>query len=220
MKKLLLGIGISIYIITLLCIRPAVSTTDLEPIELTPPQLDRGILLMQSLQERKSVRSFSPKELPLNVLSNLLWAASGINRPESGLRTTPTAVNWQEIDIYVAMKKGLYVYNPEAHRLDPVLQEDIRSQTGVQEFTQMAPVNLIYVADFSKMTGQFASDETKVFYSATDTGFISQNVYLFCASEGLATVILGWVEKAALATVMKLRKEQKIILTQPVGYPE
>ena len=219
-KTSIIFILIIFFILPCLFINLPVCAEELEPIELLPPQFDRGKLLMHALKERKSIRSFSQKELPLDVLSNLLWAAAGVNRPESGLRTTPTAVNWQEIDIYVAMKKGLYLYNPKDHRLEPVRAKDIREYTGVQEFTQIAPVNLIYVANFSKMSGQFANTDTKVFYSATDTGFISQNVYLFCASEGLATVVIGWIEKPALALAMKLREEQKIILAQPVGYPE
>ena len=149
------------------------------------------------------------------MLSNLLWAAFGINRANSGKRTAPSAMNWQEIDIYVAMKSGLYLYNAGQNLLEPVLAQDIREHVGVQDFTQTAPVNLIYVADYTRMSGD---NKSKNFYSATDTGFISQNVYLFCSSEGLATVVLGWVNKPQLAKVMKLKKTQKIILTQPVGY--
>jgi len=168
---------------------------NLKPITLLKPQLDRGKLLMQALKERKSSRSFSSKELPLEIISNLLWAASGINRQVSGLRTVPTASNRQEIDIYVALKKGLYLYNPKKNQLDPIMIKDIREFTGKQGFTQKAPLNLIYVVDFSRMG---TNSKNKVFYSATDTGFVSQNVYLFCASENLATVVLGWVDKPAL----------------------
>jgi len=190
---------------------------DLNPIQLSPPQFDRGKLLMAALKERKSQRSFSPRELPLDILSNLLWSACGINRPESGKRTAPSAVNWQEIDIYVAMQKGLYLYNPRKHSLDPLMAGDIRQDCGMQPFMQRAPVNIIYVADFSRMGGQI---QDKIFYSATDAGFISQNVYLFCASEGLATVVLGLVKKEKLAKIMNLKEHQKVILTQPIGYPE
>ncbi|MFC2149212.1 SagB/ThcOx family dehydrogenase [Candidatus Auribacterota bacterium] len=190
-----------------------------DSIELSEPDLSGGKLLMQALKERKSVRNFNRKELPIKVLSNLLWAADGINRQESGKRTSPSARNWQEIDIYAAMKSGLYLYNAQENRLDPIMTRDIREFTGVQDFTQIAPVNLIYVSDHSKITG--GSDlKAKEFYSAADTGFISQNVYLFCASEGLVTVVLGWVDKPALKKVMKLRDDQHITLTQPVGYPK
>jgi nitroreductase len=212
-----MNIKIVCYLVIISFLVTPARAEELKPIKLADPQFDRGRLLMQALKERESTRSFSTKELPLELLSNLLWAASGINRPDSGKMTAPTAVNWQEIDIYVATKDGLYIYNRRQNMLDPVMAKDIRASVGVQDFTQVAPVNLIFVSDFSKIS---AGDEDKVFYSATDTGFISQNVYLFCASERLATVVLGWVDKPALAKIMKLRGDQKIILAQPVGYPE
>jgi nitroreductase len=127
-------------------------------------------------------------------------------------------MNWQEIDVYVATADGLYLYDAKAHTLTPVLGEDVRAMTGRQAFVQEAPVNLIYVADFSRM-GKAKEDE-KVFYSASATGFISQNVYLYCASEGLATVVRGLVDRPALAKGMKLRPDQKITLAQTVGYPK
>ncbi|RJP59379.1 MAG: SagB/ThcOx family dehydrogenase [Candidatus Auribacter fodinae] len=188
---------------------------ELEPIKLQEPQLDRGASLMKALQNRQTIRSFSDEELSFDLLSNLLWSACGVNRPDMQKFTAPSAKNWQEIDIYVALKQGLYLYNKKEHRLDPVMPGDIREHTGIQEFTQIAPVNLIYVANYDLMDGD-ASD--KDLYSAIDTGYISQNVYLFCASEGLATVALGWVDKPELAEIMKLGDNQKIILTQPVGY--
>jgi len=191
---------------------------ELKPIQLLKPQLDGGRPLMQVLNDRKSSREFSPEKLPIQVLSNLLWAASGINRPDSGRRTAPSAVNWQEIDIYVAAADGLYLYEVEAHSLKPVLAEDIRAMTGRQAFVKEAPVNLIYVADFSKM-GK-ATNEDKDFFSAADTGFVAQNVYLYCASEGLATVVRAHIDKPALAKVMGLRPDQKITLSQTVGYPK
>ena len=172
---------------------------------------------MQALSQRKSVREFSPAELPLQMLSDMLWAACGISRPDSGLRTAPTAKNMQEIDVYVAMRDGLYIFDAKANTLTQVLPDDIRELTGKQPFVKGAPVNLIYVSDLSKMTG--LSEKDADFYSATDTGFISENVYLFCASSGLATVVRGYVDKPALAKAMKLRPDQKIVLAQTVGYP-
>jgi SagB-type dehydrogenase family enzyme len=191
---------------------------ELLPVKLPPPNLNSGKSLMQSLQARKSSRDFSAKKLPVEVLSNLLWAANGINRPDSGRRTAPSAVNWQEIDIYVATTDGLYLYNAKEHILKPVIKQDIRELTGKQPFVKEAPVNLIYVADYSRMGG--ASAEEKNYYSAEDTGFIAQNVYLYCASEGLATVIRGSIDKDALAKAMPLRDNQKIVLSQTVGYPK
>ena len=190
---------------------------ELKPVQLPKPQLDGGKPLMQVLKDRKSSREFSSEKLPLQVLSNLLWAASGINRPDSGKRTAPSARNWQEIDIYVAAAEGLYLFDSRDHVLKPILTEDIRALTGRQSFVKGAALNLIYVADFSKMSG--ASNEEKEFYSAADTGFIAQNVYLFCASEGLATVVRAMIDRPALGKIMKLRPEQKITLSQSVGYP-
>jgi len=194
------------------------SSQQFELTQLPKPQTDGGRALMQVLKDRKSSRAFSTEKLPLQVLSNMLWAAWGINRPESGKHTAPSARNRQEIDVYVALAEGLYLYDAKAHTLVPVLAKDIRAMTGGQPFVKDAPVNLIYVSDFSKM-GTTPADQ-KDFYSATDTGFISQNVYLYCASEGLATVVRGYVDRGALAKAMKLRPNQKVILAQSVGYPK
>ena len=186
-------------------------------IRLLEPMFEKGITLFDALRNRKSERVFSPGELSLQQLSDLLWAAVGVNRKDSGKRTAPTAHNDQEIDVYVAMKSGLYLYNAVDHVLELVLKEDLRDATGKQEFVSVAALNLVYVADFSKAKG---NEESKRFYSATDTGFISQNVYLYCATEGLATVVRGWVDKEALAEKMQLQPEQHVILAQTVGFPE
>jgi SagB-type dehydrogenase family enzyme len=191
---------------------------ELKPLLLPKPQLEGGRPLMQVLKDRRSSREFSPEKVPEQILSNLLWAAFGINRPDSGRRTAPSARNWQETDIYVAMAGGLYLYDTKAHQLNVLLKEDIRAMTGSQAYVKEAPINLIYVVDYSK-TGK-ASDDERQLFCAADVGFISQNVYLFCASEGLATVVRGLVDRPALAKVMKLRPDQKIILTQSVGYPK
>jgi len=197
---------------------------DLAPVKLPPPDMKGGKPLMQCLKDRKTDRLFSTKKLPVEMLSNLLWAASGINRPDSGKRTAATARNWQEIDIYVAMEEGLFLYNAKAYTLEPVLKRDLRKYTTV--FLQPerlsvagAPVQLIYVADFAKM-GFGADQEDKILYSAADTGIIVQNVYLYCASEGLATGVRGMIDRNALGKDMKLRDQQRIILVQAVGYPK
>ncbi len=206
---------------TLLFIGPSFASfqaQELKEIKLPNPQLEGGRPLMQALKDRQSSREFSTEKLPLQVLSNLLWAADGVNRPDSKKRTAPSAVNWQNIDIYVALAEGLYLYDPLEHSLKPVLGEDIRAMTGKQDFVKDVPLNLIYVADFSKITR--GTEEDKNFYSAAHTGFISQNVYLYCASEGLATVVRGMVDRETLAKAMKLRPEQKVIFAQSVGYPK
>jgi len=188
------------------------------PVQLLKPQMEGGRPIMQVLKDRSSSRSFSTERLSLQVLSNLLWAAFGINRPDSGKRTAPSAMNSQEIDIYVATADGLYLYDAKAQQLQSILSEDIRAMTGRQPFVNEAPVNLIYVADLSRMGS--ASKEDKELYSAADTGFISENVYLYCTSEGLATVVRGSIDRSSLAKAMKLRPDQKIILAQTVGYPK
>lgn len=206
-----------VLIILLLCTGFTLAQ-ELKPIQLPEPQTDGGRPLMQVLKERISSREFSTEKLPIQVLSNMLWAAWGINRSDSGKRTAPSASNRQEIDIYVAMADGLFLYDAKAHILNPVLADDIRAATGRQEFVKDVPVNLIYVADLAKMGN--ADENQKIFYPAADTGFISQNVYLFCTSEGLATVVRGLVDKPALAETMKLRPDQRVILAQSVGYPK
>ncbi len=188
---------------------------ELKPIPLPQPQTDGGRPLMQVLKDRKTTRDFAPDKLPQQLLSNLLWAAFGVNRPD-GRRTAPSAMNWQEIDIYVALSDGLFLYDAKDNRLQPVLAQDIRPATGTQSFVAAAPLNLIYVADLSKAR---SGPDSELFIAA-DAGFISQNVYLFCASENLATVVRGSIDRAALAKAMKLHPEQKIILAQTVGYPK
>lgn len=185
-------------------------------IALPKPQMTGGRPLMEVLKDRKTSRAFSNKALPMETLSNLLWAACGVNRPD-GRRTAPTAMNAQEIDVYVAMADGLYLFDAKAHALNLVVAKDLRGATGGQAFVREAPVNLIFVADLAKFSR--ASDADKTLYSATDTGYISQNVYLYCASEGLATVVRGGVNRQELAQAMGLRADQKIILAQTVGYP-
>jgi len=190
---------------------------DLKPLTLPPPQTDGGKPLMQVLKDRQSTRAFSTEKLTPQVLSNLLWAAWGINRPD-GRRTAPSASNRQEIDVYVAAPEGLYVFEAKGHSLRPLLGDDIRAATGTQDFVRDAAVNLVYVADFAKM-GQ-SPQQDKLVYSAADTGFIAENAYLYCASEGLAVVVRASVDRAALAKTMLLRADQQIVLVQSIGYPK
>jgi SagB-type dehydrogenase family enzyme len=193
------------------------SAQDLQPVRLPQPQMEGGRPLMEVLKDRSSSRVFSGENLPVQTLSNLLWAAFGINRPESGRRTAPSANNRQDIDIYVATAEGLYLYDAKNNVLVPVVSGDLRALTGTQEYVKDAPVNLIYVSDFTKLGD---GDESGKYSTASaHTGFISENVYLYCASEGLATVVRGSVDKPALEAAMKLRPEQKVIFAQTVGYP-
>lgn len=176
-----------------------------------------GATLKEALEKRGSSRSYSPKDLPEPLLMDMLWAGFGVNRPDSGKRTAPSAMNWQEIDIFAARKNGLFLYNAQKHALEKVGDEDIRAETGMQGYVADAPVNLIFVADFDKMKKQ--SKENKILYSAMDTGFISQNIYLFCAVNDLATVVRAYIDHDVLRKKMPLRDEQKITLAQCVGYP-
>ncbi len=189
-----------------------------EIIKLPDPVLDGGFSLLQALKERNSTKKYEARMLTRQQLSNLLWAAFGINRSETGKRTAPSALNYQEIDIYVAMAEGLYVYAPQTHSLKQILSEDIRAMTGLQPYVKDAALNLVYVADLSKM--KKLDEAQKVFYSAADTGFIGQNVYLLCASEGLGTVIRGSIDRETLSEKMNLKSTQKIILAQCVGIPK
>ena len=189
-----------------------------QPMKLPQPQFKTGMPLMQALHSRKSTREFSVEKLPTQVLSDLLWAAFGINRPETGGRTAPSTRNWQDIDIYVATADGLYLFDAKSHALKMIEAKDIRALTGMQDFVGTAPVNLIYVSDFTRMDSDYSQEDRKI-TAAIDTGFISQNVYLYCASTGLATVVRGSVDKEALTKAMKLNSTQWIVVAQSVGYP-
>ena len=176
-----------------------------------------GLPLMQALAHRHSSRSFARDALPQQVLSNLLWAAFGINRVENQGRTAPSAIGAQEIDIYAALPGGLYVYDPLAHSIALVAAVDARRVTGYQDFVDEAPIDLIYVADHAHLGAVPA--ERRQAYSAVCAGAIAQNVYLYCASEGLATVVRGWFDHAALARALGLSAEEHVLLAQTVGYP-
>lgn len=212
-----LGITLCLILTCMLVISPVGYAQDSKPVQLVAPQMEGGKPLMQALKGRATARAFSPEKLPDQVLSNLLWATFGVNRPD-GRRTAPSASNWQEIDIYVMAANGVFVYEAKTHSLTPVASEDLRALAGTQAFAKEAPVTLFFVADYARM-GK-ATQEQKDFLAPADTGFISQNVYLFCASEGLATGVRASIDKPALAKALKLRPDQKIILAQSVGYPK
>jgi SagB-type dehydrogenase family enzyme len=190
---------------------------DLKPIPLPKPRMEGGMPLMEALKNRKTSREFSPAALSPQILSDLLWAGFGINRPENAHRTAPSAMNSQEVDIYVATADGIYVYDAAVHRLAPVAAGDIRAKTGKQEFVKIAPVALLFVADLSRLTK--AKPEDREHYAAIDTGFIAQNIYLFCASAGLSCVVHE-LDRTGLSETLKLKPEQKIVIAQSVGLPK
>lgn len=186
-------------------------------IALPAPRTTGGIALLDALQSRHSTREFSARALPLDVLATLLWCAFGVNRPDVGGRTAPSAHNWQEMTVFAVLPEGAYRYDARKHALDLVVAGDLRAATGVQDFVGTAPLNLVYVADFSRMVDATAEDRT--FYASADAGFIAQNVYLCCAASGLACVVRGLVDRRKLAPMLELRIDQRIVLAQTVGYP-
>lgn len=186
-------------------------------ITLPPPDRTGGVPLMQALARRHSEREFASAPIALQQLSDLLWAADGINRPDIHEHTAPSAMNAQEIDVYVARSEGLYCYDAEQHALELVAASDVRRVTGLQEFVDAAPLDLVYVADHQRM--KLIPTERRDVYAAACAGAISQNVYLYCASAGLSTVVRGLFDAPALGTALGLGSRQHIVLTQTVGHP-
>ena len=185
---------------------------ELTEIKLNAPDKTRGSAVMKALSDRKSVREYAEKEISLQDLSDLLWAAVGVNRPD-GKRTAPTAVNAQEIDIYVVRADGAYVYDATAHSLMPVAKGDFRKAVaGGQDFVNSAPLCLIMVANLEKMDNPLIA--------AIDAGIAGQNINIFCSGVGLCTVPRASWDKEELKKVLKLSDRQQIMLNNPVGYPK
>ena len=199
----------------LLLVPAGLFAQDLKPVALPAPQTSGGKPLMQALKERKSTRELSTEKLSPQVLSNLLWAGWGINR-EDGRRTAPSASNRQEIEVYAVMADGTYVYDAKGNALKPVVAGDLRKATGTPAYVGEAPLNLVYVADFSKMGN--GDENNKNATANADAGFIAQNVYLFCASEGLGAGVRGSVPKADLSKALNLRPDQRIVFAETVGH--
>lgn len=199
-------------------LRPLPVTGEAAP-SLALPAADRhgGMPLMAALAARRSSRAFASTGLPLPVLSTLLWAAYGVNRADGG-RTAPSAINAQEVDVYVALADGAYLYNAAQHRLTLVAGVDLRRVTGYQDFVDEAPLDLVYVADHTRMRLVPASQREAYAYVAA--GAIAQNVYLYAAANGLATVIRAWIDRDAIADALGLTHDQQVLLSQTVGYPE
>lgn len=185
-------------------------------IPLPPPKTHGGMHLFEALSKRRSSRDFVPDALALPVLSGLLWAAYGRNRPDGG-RTTPSALNAQEVDVFVALPTGAYRYDAAAHQLDLVAGSDVRRVTGYQDFVDEAPLDLVFVADHTRMSLVPAGQREAYAYVAA--GAITQNVYLYAASSGLATVIRAWIDREAISNALGLAHDQQVLLAQTVGYP-
>lgn len=178
-----------------------------QDIKLNAPNKNSGKPLMQALSERKSSRDFINKDMPIAVLSNLLWAANGFNREDK--RTAPTANDKQEIELYVALRSGVYLYDAKNNVLKLIKSGDHRDSTGNQDFVANASANIIFVADMNKASSRE--------YAYTDCGFVAQNIYLFAASEGLGAVARGWYDKDVLAKLLNLPSHKEVLLTQSVG---
>ena len=187
------------------------------PLQLPPPNTEGGKPLMEALSARRSIREYSTVQpiLP-HVLSDLLWAAFGVNRPESDGRTAPYWRHVMVMDIYVAGAGGVWLYEPKSHCLLPHQANDLRALTGSQDFAAAAPLDLIYVAHGERMTDVAAEDRR--LYASVDAAFIGQNVYLFCASEGLGTVFRGALDCEALGRALSLGAGQFVTFAQTVGY--
>ncbi len=182
---------------------------------LPPSRQNGGMPLMEALRHRESHREFSPEPLDKQILSDLLWAAAGINRPKLGGRTAPSAMNAQEVRLYVALPQGLFRYEPKVHELQLAVASDVRRVTGYQDFVDDAALDLIYVADHTQM--KLVPAAQREAYAFVAAGAMAQNVYLYCASAGLATVVRAWFDRHALSQAMGLGTDQQLLLAQTVG---
>lgn len=194
----------------------------LKTIKLPIQQMDLALPLMKAIENRRSIRKWKSEPLSIQELSNLLWVACGITKKETktskSKRTSPSTCNSQEIKVYVTLASGLFLYDEKEHQLIQIHSQDIRENIGTQKMMHSAPVGLIYVSDYSKMTNfLFKNDEERWFMSAADTGFISQNVYLYCAATKLTTVVLGLINRDKLKNAMHLTDNEKVVFTQIVG---
>lgn len=198
------------------CMLSGAYAQTLSPIQLKAPEKKAGLSVMETLANRHSTREFSNKKLTLQELSNVLWAANGINRPEKGMRTAPSAMNAQEVDVYVCMEEGAFLYDAKSNQLQPVIQEDLRGLVGgKQAFVINAPVILLMVSDLSKLPGG-NSEQTKLM-AAIDAGIVSQNISIACSGLGLITVPRASMDKEALAQKLKLKSTQLLLMNNPVG---
>jgi nitroreductase len=189
-----------------------------QPIALPPPRTDFGKSLAQAMKLRRSIREYDPRPLPPQVLSELLWSAYGVNRPATADRTAPSWRHARETDIFAATAGGVWRYDPIKQMLVPHLAADVRGQTGVQDFVGTAPLNLVYVSNAEHLSGVSREEQHRV--AAADIGFIGQNVYLYCASEGLACVFRASLDTERLARTLGLGETQFVMFAQTVGYPK
>jgi nitroreductase len=186
-------------------------------IALPAPDVQGGMSLLDALRKRASRRDFSDQALPDGLLSGLLWAAYGINRTSEGGRTAPSALNSQEVDIFLALPSGAYCYEAKGHRLNLAAAADLRRITGYQDFVDTAPLDLVYVADYARMSRIPVTH--RISLASVAAGAIAQNVYLFCASAGLSSVLRAWIDREAIADALGLTHDQHVLLSHTVGFP-
>ena len=222
-----------VLVVVVLFAAAAAFAQDLNPIALPAPQTHGGKPVMDALAARVTSRAFAATPLPAQVLSNLMWVAQGMNGPKgadamSGATPiAPSAVDWQEIDVYLVMRTGAYLYQPKTNTLKAVAAGDLRALTGTQPFVKDAPVTLVYIADARRMTYppglpdflKEGAEADKEFLNWADAALISANVSIYCASTGLATGLREGIDKPPLASALKLDDAQRVIMAQCVGYP-
>ncbi len=192
--------------------------------ELPDPQKELSFPLMRALELRRTKRNWDSAELSLHEISNILWAAGGVTMAQTSKnkskRTVPSARNSQSVKIFVALKKGLFMYRENNHELLRISEEDIRESLSTQKRMKSAPAGLVFVADYSRLKGYIGSSENqKWFVAGTETGFMSQNVYLYCAAAQLHTAVIGLVDRQRLHDLMGLAEYEKVVFTQVFGRP-
>lgn len=190
-----------------------------ETIELLAPDTTCGMPLMKAVKNRKSDRAFEERNLSLRDLSNILWMANGINR-EDGKRTVPSALALYPLETYAILANGIYLYNPVAHELTPVVEGDYRELAGLQDFVYKAPLNLVFIADYNKYNGdRKVPEEKRLYLAALDAGHCTQNVYLFCAAAGMKAVVRAGAKEKELLEVLNLDPQtHQFVVAQTVGY--
>jgi nitroreductase len=206
----------SLLIFCVLILSLTAVSQELQSIKLLPPQVEKGKTVMEALAQRQSTREYSDRAMSLQDISNVLWAANGINRVKEMKHTSPSAMNWQEIDVYVILGKGIFRYEPHDSTLYPVAKGNYRELAGTQDYVKIAPLNLIYVADVARMKN---AEITKIeSYAAADAAFIAENVYLFCAAFDMGCVVRASIDRDKLSAIMQLNAGQRIVLGQTIGF--
>jgi SagB-type dehydrogenase family enzyme len=195
---------------------------NMDSIILPEPQRELEFPLMKALEIRRTVRKWKDEPVSMQDLSNLLWAACGITKSAYGKvkskRTAPSACNSKEIRVYAVLQEGVFLYDEETHTLNSIVAADIREHLGTQKMMKSAPMGLVFVADLSVMNSPFLRrEDAKCFSAWVDTGYVSQNVYLYCAAANLATAVLSLINRDKLHELMNLKEHEKVVLTQVVG---